>query len=149
MSSKPTTVQSFVRVCFVLYTLTLLTATHWPKLTIPGPIHRTDLVVHLGAFGLWTILLGLTGWVSSKTSIKRQAVMVALIGIGFGILDETTQPIFSRVFDLTDVAADMTGAILASLALLLYWSRKNGWSCSIKTETSPESMDQPTADARS
>ncbi len=149
MRSKPTPFQSLVRVCFVLYTLTLLTATHWPKLTVKGPIERTDLVVHLGAFGLWTTLLGLTGWVQSKTCIKRQALMLALFGIGFGILDETTQPLFSRVFDITDVAADMTGAILASLMLLLYWYWRNGWSCRITTLSSPESMDQPTADARS
>lgn len=149
MTSKPTPFTVFVRVCFVLYTITLLTATHWPKLTIKGPIERTDLVVHLGAFGLWTILLGLSGWISSKHCIMRQSLLIALVGICFGILDETTQPLFSRVFDWTDIAADITGAILASLALMLYWVRKNGWSCGIQPDSPSDSMDQPRADARS
>lgn len=149
MPSKPTPFTVLVRVCFVLYTITLLTATHWPQLTIPGPIHRTDLVVHLGAFGLWTILLGLTGWIRSKHCIRRQTLVIALIGIGFGILDETTQPLFSRVFDWTDIAADIAGVILASLALMLYWYQKNSWSFQIQSDSETESMDQPPADARS
>lgn len=149
MLSNVTRFTRLVRVCFVLYTLILLTATHWPKLTVPGPIPRPDLVAHLGAFGLWTILLGLTGWVSSKHCIMRQSLLIALIGICFGIIDETTQPLVSRVFDWTDIAANITGAILGSLALMTYWSWKNNWSCRIQIDSASDSMDQPPANARS
>lgn len=142
------------RVCFVVYTLVLITATHWPGLAIKGPITRTDLVIHVNAFGLWTLLLGLTRWIRSSRCLRRQALMVGLIGVGFGWLDETTQPLFSRVFDWLDVAANMTGAILASLVLLLIWMRGNGWSCRISTDPADpgdpdDSLAQPPADTRS
>jgi len=139
---------ALVRSCFVLYTLVLITATHWPGLAIKGPFTRTDLVIHINAFGLWTLLLGSTQWIRSSCCLRRQALMVGLIGIGFGWLDETTQPIFSRVFDWLDVAADMTGAILASLLLLLIWLRHNNWSCQIPDD-SVDSLAQPPADTRS
>ncbi|MBL4810311.1 MAG: VanZ family protein [Phycisphaerales bacterium] len=135
----------FIRVFFIMYTLTLLTATHWPGLSVKGPFSRTDLIIHTGAFGFWTIVFGMSGWVRSSCCIRRQALMVGLIGIGFGLGDEITQPLFSRVFDWLDVAANMTGAILASLVLLFFWYRKNGNQCSI----APDSLAQPPADARS
>ncbi len=154
MSSKASDVSVLVRsirVCFVLYTLILITATHWPGLAIKGPITRTDLVIHVGAFGLWTLLLGSTQWIRSSRCLRRQALMVGLIGIGFGWLDETTQPLFSRVFDWFDVAANMTGSILASLVLLLIWMRSNGWSCRIGSDPDDpdDSLAQLPTDTRS
>ena len=148
MSIKPSLFIKASRVCFVLYTITLLTATHWPKLTVQGPIPRTDLVVHLSAFGLWTLLLGATQWIRSSCCIRRQALMVGLLGVVFGWFDELTQPLFTRVFDLTDVAANMTGAILAAVVLSLLWYRKNGNRCRISHVT-PDSLAQPPVDARS
>jgi len=134
-----------LRAFFVIYTLALLTATHWPGLAVKGPFSRTDLIIHVGAFGLWTLLLGMSGLIRSSCCIRRQALMVGLIGIGFGWADELTQPLFDRVFDWLDVAADMTGAILASLVLLFIWYRKNGWQCRIDGD----SLAQPATDARS
>ena len=128
-----------------MYTLALLTATHWPGLAFKGPFSRTDLIIHAGAFGFWTIMLGMSGWIRSTCCIRRQALMVGLIGIGFGLADETTQPLFSRVFDWWDVAADMAGAILAGVVLFVYWYRKNGNQCSITSD----SLAQPPSDARS
>ncbi len=134
-----------LRAFFIMYTLALLTATHWPGLAFKGPFSRTDLIIHAGAFGFWTIMLGMSGWIRSSCCVRRQALMVGLIGVGFGWADETTQPLFSRVFDWLDVAADMTGAILASLVLLVFWYRKNGWQCRMDGD----SLAQPAADARS
>jgi hypothetical protein len=127
------------RIAFVVYTITLLTATHWPGLAVKGPFSRTDLMVHLGAFGLWTLLLGMTGWVRSKTCVRRRALIVGLIGMGFGAFDELTQPLFRRVFDWLDLGADMSGAVLASLVLFLFWYWKNGNRCMIDPESAPES----------
>ena len=101
--------QMLIRIGFVVFTLGLLTATHWPGLAVKGPFSRTDLLIHVCAFGCWTILLGMTGWVRSKCCVKRSALLVALIGIGFGCFDELTQPFFRRVFDWLDLVADMTG----------------------------------------
>jgi len=87
-------------------------------------------------------MLGLSGWVQPSGSIRRRAIIVGLIGIGFGLTDELTQPLFSRVFDWWDVGADMTGAVLASLALLIIW-RKMG------TAGQTDSLAPSPSDARS
>ena len=94
------------RVGFVMYTMALVTATHWPGLAIHGPVTRTDLVIHVGAFGAWTLGLGLTGWV--------RGWWVVAVGACFGVLDETTQPWFDRVFDVADLGADVLGAIVGA-----------------------------------
>jgi len=143
--------QSAARVSFVLYTLALLTATHWPGLSIKGPVSRTDLIIHAGAFGVWTLLLGATGWVRSKSCIRRQALIVGLIGIAYSIFDETTQPIFNRVFDLLDLAADSIGVILASLFLLVIWYRNNGGQCKIEHASilRSETLAEPSPETRS
>tara|TARA_R110000737_G_scaffold2923_1_gene8298 strand:+ start:144031 stop:144462 length:432 start_codon:yes stop_codon:yes gene_type:complete len=142
MSTRANPYIDAAQMVFVLYTLTLLTATHWPGLAIKGPFSRTDLIIHAGAFGLWTLLLGVTGWVQSKTCIRKQALMAALIGIAFGIFDETTQPMFNRVFDLLDLAADAVGAILASLVLMFFWYKSNGGRCRIDRDDqhTPETL---------
>ncbi len=130
------------RIAFVVYTMTLLTATHWPGLAVKGPFSRTDLLIHLGAFGLWTLLLGMTGWVRSKTCVRRRALYVGLIGMGFGAFDELTQPLFRRVFDWLDVAADMSGAALAGFVLFLFWYWKNGKRCMIEPQHDPATDPQ-------
>ncbi len=131
-----------LRAFFVLYTLSLLTATHWPGLAVRSSFSRIDLVIHLCAFGCWTGMLGLSGWVQLSGSPRTKAIIVGLIGIGFGLTDELTQPLFSRVFDWWDVCADTTGAVLASLALLFIW-RKTG------TAEHADSLAQSPSDARS
>jgi len=145
MLSHPSRGIKVLRVFFILYTLALITATHWPGLAVKGPFSRIDLVIHCGAFGLWTLLLGGTGWIKSSCCVRRKALVVGLVGIAFGWIDETTQPLFSRVFDWLDIAADMTGAIGASLVLLIVYSKQSGGQCHI----TPDSVAQPPADARS
>lgn len=131
-----------LRAFFVLYTLALLTATHWPGLAVKSSFSRIDLVIHLCAFGCWTGMLGLSGWVLLSGSIRKKAIIVGLIGIGFGLTDELTQPLFSRVFDWWDVCADTTGAVLASLVLMFIW-RKTG------INEHPDSLAHSPSDARS
>jgi VanZ family protein len=124
-----------LRAFFILYALALLTATHWPGLAVKGPFNRMDLVIHCGAFGLWTLMLGLTGWIRSTCCVRRQALIVGLIGIAFGWIDESTQPMFSRVFDWLDIAADMTGAIGASIILFIIYYKQNGGQCHITPDS--------------
>ena len=102
---------------FVVYTVALVTATHWPGLAIRGPVSRTDLVVHFGAFFVWTGLLwlsGLVGW---------EAWRLLLVGLAFAVLDETTQPLFRRVFDVLDLVANGAGVAAASVAAAA-WQRR-------------------------
>lgn len=145
MPSQPSRGTRLLRVFLILYTLALLTATHWPGLAVKGPFNRMDLVIHCGVFGLWTFMLGMTGWIRFTCCVRRQALIVGLIGIAFGWLDETTQPLFSRVFDWLDIAADMTGAIGASIVLLIVYSKQSGG----RSHITPDSVAQPPVDARS
>ncbi len=102
---------------FAVYTAALLTATHWPGLAIRGPISRTDLVIHFGAFFVWTTLLWLSGLVG------RGAWRVLLVGLAFAVLDETTQPLFRRVFDVLDLVANGAGVGAASVGAAA-WERR-------------------------
>jgi hypothetical protein len=102
---------------FVVYTCALLVSTHWPRLVIHGPVERTDVVIHVFAFGLWTVLLGLSELVG-----RRWRLLLAC-GLAFALLDETTQPLFDRTFDWLDIAGNSLGIGLATLAMALVWKR--------------------------
>jgi len=92
-------------------TAALLTATHWPGLAIEGPIDRTDLLIHASVFAVWAALLAMaTGW-------RMPALLV--VGVLFAGFDEATQPLFNRVFDWTDLGADVVGVFLGSLGFSL------------------------------
>ena len=115
---KPRIVTAF-RVAFVIYAAVLAYATHRPNLVIDGPIERTDLVIHVGAFCVWTMLLIATRWPGAWTS--RAAVLRAgMIGLVYAVVDESTQaiPFFRRVFGFDDMAANAAGVILAVLVAL-------------------------------
>lgn len=88
---------------FMVYTLVLLTATHWPALEIRSPVARSDLYIHSAAFGVWTVLLGLSGL------LGRSLWKLAVAGVLFAIFDETTQPLFNRTYDTLDLLADWGG----------------------------------------
>ncbi len=108
------TPRSAARAAFVMYTIALTTATHWPGVTIDGPVPRPDVWVHVGAFGVWSALLVLTGWIGAPTA--RSAGIGIVIGIAWAAMDELTQPIFNRQADWADWFADVGGVILGSLA---------------------------------
>lgn len=106
-----------------LCTASLLTATHWPGLAIQGPIDRTDLVIHAGVFGVWGVLL------ARSTGLRLPLLLV--IGVGFAAFDETTQPLFNRVFDWADLIADAVGVVLG--AAIGTSTRKNAESAGVKS----------------
>lgn len=133
------------RATFVLYTGALLVATHWPGLAIKSSFSRMDLVIHAGVFCCWTVLLGLTGWIRSPSCPKRRALVLVLIGTVFGLFDESTQPLFRRVFDPLDLAADSLGAFLGGVTMLIIWTR----SFRSNQGTPPDSLAQQTPDTRS
>jgi VanZ family protein len=108
----------FRRLClaaFVVYTLALLTATHWPGLQIQGPVNRSDLYIHFMVFSAWAVLLGFSGLVGRSPS------RLLVIGLAFAILDETTQPLFRRQFDWADLAANAGGILMGTLGMAALW----------------------------
>lgn len=96
-----------LRVVFWAYTLLLLAGTHYPKLQIGTPGDSPDKLIHFAAFGGWSMLFWLTGYV-------RSIPLVIVIGLLFGFLDEVTQAIpgLGRTFDSGDVLANSIGVII-------------------------------------
>lgn len=105
---------------FVVYTVALVLSTHWPGVKITGPVPRPDLFVHLGAFSLWTVLLGLSGL------IGRCPKRLVLWAVVFLIADESTQPFFDRQFDWLDMLANFGGVMIGLVAMLFWWRRSGG-----------------------
>lgn len=118
-----------LRAWFVFYTGLLLTATHWPGLTVKGPVDRTDLIIHVCAFGLWTLLLFGAGLI--RVCGRWRLVWTTVAGLCFAVFDETTQPLFGRMFDLWDLAADCVGVLLAITLIALTQRFAGGASLSL------------------
>ena len=115
------------RSAWALYTAALLTATHWPGLVVHGPVNWTDKVIHCGVFCIWTCLFYLARLTGSCPT--RRLVWAGVVGVCFAVFDETTQPMFSRVFDWLDLAADSIGVLLAIgliAAVRRVWPRFRG-----------------------
>ena len=122
--------QRTLRIAFVAYALVLFIATHKPRVdvnVVPG--FRLDLFVHAGAFGLWTLLLAATGWLGDPRTVRGFLLLVA-VAVAYAVADEASQavPIFERVFDLRDMAANVSGALLAAVVATvsrLFWDRQS------------------------
>lgn len=105
-------------IAFWLYVPVLFLGTHWPKLQVAGPIPRTDLVVHLVAFGTWSALCGLCGWFGPPGS-ARNLVRTWIVGIIYAAFDEGLQavPSLGRVAAWDDYWANALGITLGVLAV--------------------------------
>jgi len=104
------------RTAFVFYALVLVTATHWPQVTIEGPIPRPDLVIHFAAYGLWSALLIACAWFGDALSWRNLGVSL-IVGLVYACVDEATQafPGLRRVVALDDALANMGGVLIAVL----------------------------------
>ncbi|MBL8990593.1 MAG: hypothetical protein JNJ48_03330 [Phycisphaerae bacterium] len=108
------------RWAFLAFTLALLAATLWPNLKVPVVVPRTDLWVHAGSFGTWTLLLAFSGLVGAwprDWTIARCGV----IGLAFSGANELAQgiPAVHRVVDVSDFLANALGVALAVGALIV------------------------------
>lgn len=101
-----------LRLAFWAYAAVLLTATHWPSLTLEGPIERPDLVLHLAAFAVWGALLAASGIVA-PVGAARNGPLSALVGGLYASFDELTQgiPFLHRTVGLDDLAANFAGVL--------------------------------------
>ena len=98
------------RIAFLLFGVFLLIATHWPGSDQPSSGHDSpDKLLHFLCFGGLAFLLWMADWI-------RRFWIVSLLTIGFTILDELTQSIFSINRDASgaDIAAGILGVLTAS-----------------------------------
>ena len=125
--------RSVFRVGLVLYTLALLTGTHWPGLTPPGQeVFRTDLVIHFGMMCVLTWLLFAAGLVGARRAIGARLVLTFLVVLGFAGFDELTQPLFGRTADWVDFGVDAAGALMGCGMIWAWW---RVWGQSWKSQT--------------
>lgn len=108
------------RRAFWVYAAALFTATHWPKLEIPRVVfERTDIVLHAGAFCVWTLLMMGTEYLGPP--LNRRAIgWCWLIGLVNAGVDEALQaiPFVNRTCAWDDWGADAAGVTAAALAML-------------------------------
>lgn len=119
MKREPNPWRSVSRAALGVYTALLLTATHWPGLTVSGPISRTDLVIHAGVLCIWTCIFYLAQFIGGGCPTRR-LVWAGVAGLCYSAFDEFTQPLppFNRHFDWLDLLADAVG-VLIGLALIV------------------------------
>jgi VanZ family protein len=105
---------SFVWAAVILW-LSLTSGSNLPKINIPN----IDKVVHFTFYFVLTMLM-FYGWTeqnSFSTLHRHRMVKILFIAIVYGIAIEIMQKLFTttRHFELLDVAANSTGAIIGSL----------------------------------
>lgn len=102
-------------IAFAVYAPMLFLGTHWPNLRIDGPVERSDLWVHLGAFGLWSVLAASCGWFGEPGS-WRNLSRAWLLSMAYAAVDESLQaiPALHRTAAWDDYAANAVGITLGS-----------------------------------
>jgi VanZ family protein len=103
-----------------VYVPVLFALTHWPNLTLPLP-GRPDLIVHMGVFGLWTVLVIGSGFFGPARSARNIAIAGAIAALYSGV-DELLQavPFLHRWAAWDDWLANLAGvgaAILFAVAI--------------------------------
>jgi VanZ family protein len=80
-----------------------------------------DKWVHIGLFGLLTFFWQYPFAIEKRRSIKVMFI-IATLALVYGIAMEFVQKYFttSRTFDVTDIMADATGVIIATLIFRRY-----------------------------
>lgn len=109
-----------IRLAFAAYAVVLFVGTHWPKLNIQGPVPRSDLWVHLVAFGTWCTLVTLCGIFGARLS-RRNLVLSWVLALGYACIDEGLQgiPALGRTCAWDDLAMNALGITIASTGLAL------------------------------
>lgn len=118
------------RFAFWLYAATLFTLTHFPKLAPPPiTIPRPDLLIHFGCFGLWYVLLYLSGYFRGRCTPGIGLFRVWVIAATYAAVDEALQliPFIQRHAAWDDYAANLGGITLGMLAVLVLfrWTHRH------------------------
>jgi VanZ family protein len=112
----------------LVYSLMLFGGTHWPTVLMPKlPAFLSfDKLCHFTGYGILTLLLLLlpSGFFRQPEGGYRSpawlaAMLILLLVAAASLLDELTQPLVGRDFEMTDWACDMSGALVALLIVTL------------------------------
>ncbi len=116
MLSRVSQTQNWPVGVLAIYSMALVTATHWPSLSLPQVYSFQDKLLHLACyagFGLlayWALVA--KGWLSIGA---RSTLTVALLASSFGAIDEVTQFLApGRVVDVLDWVANTCGGVLGA-----------------------------------
>ena len=123
------------RAIFAIYAALTVTATHWPKLELPLPSMRPDILIHMLVFGLWTIACVYAGFFGPILS-RRNMLLAGAVSLVYSAIDEVTQglPGVNRVVGLDDALANAAG-VAVGVGLCFLAARR--WAASAET------VDQP------
>src|SRR3982750_4485696 len=106
-----------LRVVTLIYWLGVFAVTHIPAGGGP-PMPLSDKTEHLLCYGALGGLLMLNVW-ASRPRLRQAAVVVLVIGMCYGAIDEWTQalPFIRRDCSILDWYADTTGLGIAALGM--------------------------------
>jgi len=106
---------------FAGFAVLLFVGTHWPQLRIEGPIPRPDLVIHLVVFGMWALLLCVSGIFGEPGRLATSSRCFG-VGVVYAAFDESTQmiPALGRYAAMDDYLFNVIGLALGTgLAMLV------------------------------
>jgi len=108
------------RYAFFGFAVLLFVGTHWPKLQINAPIARPDLYIHFGVFGMWALLLSMSGFLG-RPGTRANALRCFAVGVLYAAIDESLQliPIIHRHAALDDYLFDVIGLGIGALVGLI------------------------------
>ena len=100
------------RTRFVIYTVTLFLATHWPALALSNTVPVSDKTIHFVAWALWLIFLA-KAW---NLSLGK----LLLLGVLCSMVDEFSQaiPVLKRHATMMDAIANVIGVTAAWSAVV-------------------------------
>ena len=113
----------WIRIGLPVYWLALFTATHYPRVGVPGEIPQSDKAIHFAAFGLLALLLWQRLATRGKPLTTGSVWIAAAVLVVYATLDEYTQQLVGRYTDLADWIANVAGilCVLAVLELRRRW----------------------------
>lgn len=112
-----------------VYAVVLVTATHYPRPEeFLGPNAPSDKLLHFMAYGVLGLLAAATLFAYSLWS--RPSAAKLFVGLALAaILDEATQPLFSRAAEPLDWVFDLIGLAIGILSVAAVsswaWARGN------------------------
>lgn len=113
------------RALFFAYAALTVTATHWPKLELPLPSLRPDIIIHMAVFGLWTVACIFAAFFGPAFS-GRNLALGGLVSLVYSAIDEVTQgiPGINRVVGLDDALANAAGVLAGVVACVILARRR-------------------------
>jgi len=98
--------------------LIVLGLTHIPQEVMPRQLqgHFIDKLEHAVAYGTITLLFL---WAFRRPPGPKALLILLVVGMAVGALDETTQPLVNRIASTRDFAADCIGIVLVCAVYLM------------------------------